>query len=1221
MTDKNFQGSAYHKLTPVDDADLGEYENALLYALTEKDVRNIAITGVYGSGKSSLIKSFEEKYKDDRRFNFLNISLASFVMEQNPKFNNEEVSANNIKKTETQDIEKSLLQQIIFKVKSDALEDSQFSRIKIKRYLPISFINRDFLTTHFWSAFFVVTLLLSTKFVFKQDYHLFKDNWFFNKEYLSFYEVIVFVGLLGLIQLIFNWVPKLGLSKFSAGGAEISFSEKSGDSILNKHLDELIYFFATTRFNIVVFEDLDRLPSRDILIKLREINQLINNSEEINDLGKKKVVKFVFALGDDLFTDAIDRTKFFDFILPVIPVVNHSNSRQKLEDAIRKAFPRITFRPNFLDEVTQFLGDLRLLFNVANEFIVYKKRLDVESAQSKSKDKLKLDESKLLAVIIYKNKYPDDFAKLNQRQGKVWDVLSSKNNLIEALTSEKNEDISIARAKIASGEAEKLTDLSELKLLYLGAYLLKYPNLYQFDMNDSSYTPDEIYRDDSLFDLLTTQSMNRYTNKDHRYQQPIVQFSNIEKEIHPELTYKQRKERLNNKSDTTLSALNSNILKSERELNSIQRLTLSKLVQKQPDIAFKGLSVDDGLIKYLILEGLIEEDYLSFTTYFYPGELSASDQQYLTAQLSNTPLELSYKLDNPDKIFDKVKVDRFKNLAILNLDMLTYLSQHQASSDKFKNFIDAIIEVNEKGYDFLNRWLNLPTLQDESKKTVLNIITQTDALYWSRLFELLDLTKDQKDNLVISLLEHLDQKSLEEINTTAFIQTAVNDNVEIFSSTKIPSFPKLEKLFKFLKVLFSSLEQCNDEKLLAVIEESRAYEITIPNLTKILSRGNQTSEIATLTYTYLMQQGSEVVKMYIQDKLSEFSENVLLNLENAEESETSAISLLENENLNYKLKVNLIRKLNFKIIKIDSITNPDYWSDLLSSKRIEVTWDNVIKYFKHVEQDIDDVLVAYLNDNENVTSITKAKLRVGIPDELELARKIVRCDRLDDEKYKQLTISIAISFKNLSDLEINSNKIDMLLESGKFALTSENHEFLKANLPNKSYILIEQYIDNYFKDPTKYVVTPAELVSLVSAPELSVVNKINLVKVTPEIIYDSALAKAYSEFDLTQSTEKLFNIPLLKKLFTFDLTEEIKIKLFNRYCNGFDNPSILEIIGNMPDKIARLCENGRSTLQKNEVNLRFADFLKTNQYISFKEHRKDSTKIELFPKRKLLKST
>ena len=262
-----------------------------------------------------------------------------------------------------------------------------------------------------------------------------------------------------------------------------------------------------------------------------------------------------------------------------------------------------------------------------------------------------------------------------------------------------------------------------------------------------------------------------------------------------------------------------------------------------------------------------------------------------------------------------------------------------------------------------------------------------------------------------------------------------------------------------------------------------------------------------------------------------------------------------------------------------------------------------------------------MNDNENVTTITKARLRHDVPDELALARKIVSCGKFDDEKYKQLTISIAISFNNLSDLEINSNKIDMLLESGKFALTSANHEFLKANLPTKSYILIEQHIDNYFKDPTKYVVTLAEFVSLVSAPELSVVNKINLVEVTPEIIYDSRLAEAYSEFDLTQSTEKLFNIPLVKKLFTFDLTEELKIKLFNRYCNGFDHPSILEVIGNMPDKIARLRANGRSTLQKNEVNLKFSDFLKNNQYISFKEYKKDSTKIELFPKRKILKST
>ena len=58
----------YHTLTPINTVDLSEYENALLYALKVDDIKNIAHTGPYGSGKSSLLKTFEKKY--DRQ-NFL----------------------------------------------------------------------------------------------------------------------------------------------------------------------------------------------------------------------------------------------------------------------------------------------------------------------------------------------------------------------------------------------------------------------------------------------------------------------------------------------------------------------------------------------------------------------------------------------------------------------------------------------------------------------------------------------------------------------------------------------------------------------------------------------------------------------------------------------------------------------------------------------------------------------------------------------------------------------------------------------------------------------------------------------------------------------------------------------------------------------------------------------------------------------------------------------
>lgn len=1222
MTDLTSQVSVYNKLTPISDADLAEYEAALLYALTEKDIRNIAVTGVYGSGKSSLIKSFEEKCKNDndykdKNFNFLNVSLASFDLEQNPNFKDDDTSSEKSKKNETQDIEKSLLQQIIFKVKSDELEDSQFSRIKIKRYIRICKTRFQFLVSHFWTAFFVVAMLLITKFVFKPDYFLFKDSWLFKQQFSWVYEVILLTGFMGVVQLIFNWVPRLGLSKFSAGGAEISFNEKRGDSILNKHLDELIYFFATTRFNIVVFEDLDRLPTREILIKLREINQLINNSEEINELGINKVVKFVFALGDDLFTDAIDRTKFFDFILPVIPVVNYSNSREKLEAAIKKAFPDIQFRPNFLDEVTQFLGDMRLLFNVANEFIIYKKRLDAK--ESESKDKLTLDDNKLLAMIVYKNKYPDDFAKLNQRQGKVWDVLATKDTLITSLKNGLLEKITQAKKSISDIDAEKLKDINDLRRVYLGFYLEKYPEFSHFQINGNIYYPHQFLESDSVIDLLRTQRDISYIMRGIRSPQTLDNFANIEKEFDPKLTYDQRKESLIKKADGTLSALNSEIASLEKDLHDLDKISFNQLVLKHSDLPFKDLKADDGLIRYLISDGLIEEDYLAYTTYFYPGELSINDQQYMTAQLSNVPLGFGYQLDNPEKVFKKIKDGRFKSRAILNLNMLTYSSLKHSDSDKFANIINAILDAKEAGYEFVSQWLKLPNLSDISKKSFLNAITKIDEHYWAKLLDATDVTSEERGSLVIALLEHLDQRALSLINHTGFIQLELNEHVEYFNSIVILGYTKLVKLFNFLNVKFASLEKCNDNQLLEVIEKSNAYELTVDNLVKILSR-TQTSEINVVpTYTYINTYGSNAVKDYINNEIRWFAGDVLQNLEGAEESEQSAIGLLNNSTLDTELILSLIHKLDFNIRDIESITDIALWPDLIHSKRVEANWINVIKYFKYVDQEIDDALLNFLNDEAAVRSLVNLKLQHNIADELAIARKIVRCDGLKDEIYKKLISAIAISFHNLSDLEVSAKKIELLLNSRKFALTVENHEFLKENLPNMSYLLIEQNFDKYLEDPTKFELSNSELVNLVANSNLSEIHKSNLIKLTPESTYDTPLAKAFCEFDISHSKDKLFNISNLRAIFSLGLAEELKIKLFNRYCDLFDHQAILDAIENISDEVAKLIRNAKPKLVKTDANWTFAKFLESKQYLSVREDKKGSDQIILNPRKIVLK--
>ena len=93
--------STFVDLAPTDKADkTGIYSEAILFATNNTKVSNIALTGPYGSGKSSIIQSFLKRYRRPA----LHISLATFVPEAGS--GNDEVSR--------QEIERSILQQMLY---------------------------------------------------------------------------------------------------------------------------------------------------------------------------------------------------------------------------------------------------------------------------------------------------------------------------------------------------------------------------------------------------------------------------------------------------------------------------------------------------------------------------------------------------------------------------------------------------------------------------------------------------------------------------------------------------------------------------------------------------------------------------------------------------------------------------------------------------------------------------------------------------------------------------------------------------------------------------------------------------------------------------------------------------------------------------------------------------------------------------------------------------
>lgn len=61
----------FEKLTPVNDTDISVYESAIDFVFENDDVKNIAISGAYGAGKSSVLASYKAKHSTEKFLHML----------------------------------------------------------------------------------------------------------------------------------------------------------------------------------------------------------------------------------------------------------------------------------------------------------------------------------------------------------------------------------------------------------------------------------------------------------------------------------------------------------------------------------------------------------------------------------------------------------------------------------------------------------------------------------------------------------------------------------------------------------------------------------------------------------------------------------------------------------------------------------------------------------------------------------------------------------------------------------------------------------------------------------------------------------------------------------------------------------------------------------------------------------------------------------------------
>ncbi len=1079
MAEKKYH---FERLTPIDDMDLEVYEDAIDYVFDNPDIKNVAITGAYSAGKSSVLASYK---KNHEKLRFLHISLAHF---KSPNEENETEIKESV-------LEGKILNQLIHQIPSEKIPQTNFrvkQKINSKRVFKravgvvLLFIAIIYFTCFNMWRDYVNTLpencLKSLLSLSTNQYALIVDGIIITCLFLLFvYELIS-------IQKNRNIFRKLNLQ-----GNEIEIFEESDDSYFDKYLNEVLYLFENSDADVIVFEDMDRFNANKIFERLREVNTLANIQLQKEN---KKVLRFFYLLRDDIFISK-DRTKFFDYIIPVVPVVDSSNSYDQFISHLNKGGLFEKFNKSFLQGLSLYIDDMRLLKNIYNEFVIYYSRLNTTE----------LDCNKMLAIITYKNLFPSDFADLQLNKGFVYNLFYKKDFFIAEEVKKLDERISGKNNEIEMAKNEHLKTIKEL---------------------------DVVFED----------------------KKPIVYYGqkgNLTRE--DQIEYSERKNAINNKLNNKISSIEYEIFILEQELISIKSKQLKDIITRENiNSIFSIKSTNEigeytnfneiksseyfDLLKFLIRNGYIDETYADYMTYFYENSLSRIDKTFLRSITDKKAKEYTYQLKNPKLVVSRLRLVDFDQEEILNFDLLTYLLHSLSNTEYIERFIDQL--KNTKNFKFIGAYFDI-TSELSSYIKYLNI--KWSEMLLTALNEH-SLTEQQVRRYSICSIYYSDDEIIESVNKDNCLCDYISNSRD-YLTIDDPNIDRLIHCFTLLGVCFIGFDYDKlDKNLFLAVYEKSLYEINDENLQliqrEVLGEKND-EDILHKNYTLLCSHPDSAITQYINQNINTYFD-VILKMSDGMicDDENVAITILNNSDLTIERKHSYISALRTTIISIKKITDYSLWSLLLDADIVEYSECNIMDCFNAVK--LNKSVISYINRCNIDLDFTKTDYDRDAKE--KLFDSVIICDSIENIKYEQMLVTLKFCYDSFDIVDISKDKISILIENNIIRMTSSNLDFMRENYPNQNYYFIRKNIDIYVDIMDDDLFLQDELLEILTW-DISDELKIKLLKFSNDEI--SVVGKDYSPAVYLYILKNNFMESDLMDLFSSfeNWIDSIQIKIFD----------------------------------------------------------------------------
>lgn len=1176
--------------------------NEALSSAEQEHIRNIALTGPFGSGKSSVLITLMEDFAEGR--NYLPISLATLQANEEEidlHESEEESNTQTPKKSEKDDvdsdnkdvsrkekqienlnrkIEYSILQQLIYREETKTVPNSRFRRI-----------------THLskWGLFkypFCIVLSIVCFFIVfepsfaKVDtlYNLFNWGYPWNLAFDLIATAWLLLMLFVAVRYVLKSYSNSKLNKLNLKDGEIEVVENN--SIFNRHLDEILYFFQVTQYNIVIIEDLDRFGTPNIFLKLRELNQLINESKIVN-----RHITFIYAVKDDIFKDE-ERTKFFDYITTVIPIINPSNSKDKLKHALEeKGCGSDGITDDDLSEMAFFIQDMRILTNIVNEYKQYRDKLCTSKGT-------KLNKTKLLAMIVYKNYYPQDFALLHRRQGKVYECISKKRLFVEEAL------------KIIDGRKEKLSEnektyintlhlnLKELRLLFLYEFRNNAnKRLVTIKINNAYRSLEDIADNDGFFEELLSLKTINYEYYYNYYNVTTSSQSVDLPTLMNELHYTERIEMLKYGAENFKKEYE-NI---KKEIISIKSLKLKVLLNKYNlgmNQIYQQIHLSD-MQDVFIRRGYIDEEYYDYISYFYPGMVSLEDRELLLNIKRQINQPYDYHIDKIENFVKELKEYMFESDAILNINLLDCLASKSIHKEMFNHFMYRL-ERNDAPLQFLSQYY----IEGKQQNKVFAHYIEFDNS-WNSIINWNNNT--EKNNLIEAYLKYSSK-------ITTDIQKWINANYKfLVEHLEEITLEKTQTLVA--NSCFTDLCDGSDD-LLNYIVKHRCFKVNLNNLvivTKHLSKGLAIPSFNNLNYTRIKGTNNDSFIGYVEDNIS----TVILELkdENKDESPESLLYILNSPSITEDSKNKYLSGQNYHIDGFVEILDENMYDVAIETRIILPTWENVSYYYTY-KKCLSDTLSGYINHYANELSLMKCS--DSIENKNLLYASLLGGTELAISNYSLLTTSFDGLFPQIALLEhLEKERLIILIKAGKVPFNQETITIINKTLSFADYII---YYSHEFakKLDYNYKFSRSNAIEILKYGNFSLDDKYNIIGILPyDILKGSQILANIAIEVFNHKHEVNVNDEVLVNLIGVSNNIALKVQLITRLIRkGYTNhDNITHLVSAIDENYIDVCDKGKKVkLPNNELNLQFLTALEDIGFISSKREEKDGEYLRVYHK-------